>query len=181
MNLPISDIPPPENRSTAAADQLPARKAQEPETKGQWVGKVEDPHGRHGIDLGDGRRLRFLLGRRFKQNVIKFVATAEGVDPRPSKEDTEFLKANGWRLEDEEQAWTKQFAKNTDEDRWGRAKSDRQAEAQFVTLANAVRGRNGLEPTGYDFGQNAARTGSPGMRRSRPSCGTVAAWQLSLA
>ncbi len=144
------DVPAPETQVPNAAVT-----PQEPEAKGTWVSKLPEPHGRHGIDLGDGRRLRILLGRRFKQNMIQFVATEQGVDPRPSKEDTEFLKANGWRWRSEEKAWTRQLDKNTDQDRFARAKSDRQAEDQFVTLANAIRERNGLEPTEYSFGQAA--------------------------
>ena len=98
---------------------------------------------------------RLFLSRRFNQNMIQFAATEQGVDPRPSKEDTEFLKANGWRWRSEEKAWTRQLDKNTDDNRYGRAKSDRAAEDQFVTLVNDIRVRNGLEPTGYDFGQDA--------------------------
>jgi hypothetical protein len=94
----------------------------------QWVSTLPEPHGRHGIDLGDGRRLVLSLSRRWYQNMIQFLATKEGVDPKPSKED-----------------------------RFARSKSDREAEDQFVTLANAIRGRNGLEPTEYSFGAVVAR------------------------
>jgi N12 class adenine-specific DNA methylase len=156
-DMPSSDIPVPQLQPRP--EDTPAQPVHERESNDQWTSKFEDPHGRNGIELGDGRRLRLLLGRRFKQNMIRFVSTSEGVDPQPSEQEKEFLRANGWRERAEEQAWTKQLAKNTDEDRWARAKSDRAAEAQFVTLANNIRNRNGLEPTGYDFGQQEpART-----------------------
>jgi hypothetical protein len=123
----------------------------------QWVGNLPEPHGRHGIDLGDGRRIVLSLSRRWNQNMIQFLATKEGVDPRPTQDDTEFLKGHGWTWRPAEKGWTRQLDKNSEEDRFARSKSDREAEDQFVTLANAIRGRNGLEPTAYSFSKEAIR------------------------
>ena len=156
ISEPVGDIPSFELPTREAPVTNAAETSQESGAKGTWVSKLPEPHGRHGIDLGDGRRLVLSLNRRFNQNMIQFVPTSEGVDPRPSTEDTEFLKANGWRWRSEEKAWTRQLDKNTDEHHFARAKSDRQAEDQFVTLANAIRERNGLEPTSYDFGREIA-------------------------
>jgi hypothetical protein len=128
-----------------------------PDQNRQWVGNLPEPHGRHGIDLGDGRRLVLSLSRRWNQNMIQFLATKEGVDPRPSQEDTEFLKGHGWTWRPAEKGWTRQLDKNSEEDRFARSKSDRAAEDQFVALANTIRGRNGLEPTEYCFGLEASR------------------------
>jgi len=134
-----------------------AAQADDPNQKGEWVSKLPEPHGRHGIDLGDGRRLVLLLSRRWHQNMIQFLPTKEGVDPRPSKEDTEFLKQNGWTWRPQEKGWTRQLEKSSEETRFARAYSDRDAEDQFVTLANTIRARNGLEPTAYSFGQEVSR------------------------
>jgi hypothetical protein len=123
----------------------------------QWTSTLPEPHGRHSIDLGDGRQLKFSLSRRWHQNMIQFLATKEGVDPRPTPEDTEYLKRNGWTWRQQEKAWTRQLAKSDDDNRFARAYSDRDAEDQFVTLANAIRARNGLEPTAYSFGQDFGR------------------------
>jgi N12 class adenine-specific DNA methylase len=123
----------------------------------QWVSNLPEPHGRHGIDLGDGRRIVLSLSRRWNQNMIQFLATKEGVDPKPSKEDTEFLKGHGWSWRSAEKGWTRQLDKNSEGDRFARSKSDREAEDQFVILANAIRGRNGLEPTAYSYGLEASR------------------------
>jgi hypothetical protein len=89
--------------------------------------------------------------------MIQFLATKEGVDPKPSKEDTEFLKGHGWSWRSAEKGWTRQLDKNSEGDRFARSKSDREAEDQFVILANAIRGRNGLEPTAYSYGLEASR------------------------
>ncbi len=131
--------------------------ASNPGENRQWVSTLPEPHGRHNIDLGDDRCLVLSLSRRFNQNMIQFVATKDGVDPKPSKEDTEFLKSHGWSWRSAEKGWTRQLNKNTDGDRYARSRSDREAEDQFVTLANAIRGRNGLEPTTYSLGTEASR------------------------
>lgn len=136
----------------------------------QWT-TDQGPRGRHLIHLGDGRRLRFIRNNALQQVGIAFEATEEGVDPRPTLEDTEFLKQHGFRWRSPEKLWTLQLLSPTDKEEVAaiaaaqgeqqarlergkrRTAADRDAEAAFVTLANAIRTRNGQESVAYDFGR----------------------------
>jgi hypothetical protein len=125
--------------------------------KKQWLDK--GPKGRHRIDLGDGRVLRLSRSERWQQMRIEFLAGREGVDPKPKAEDgdTQWLKDHGWRWRNEEKAWTKQLAKNTDENWAARGNSDQESHEQFVDLANRIRQRHGLEPvSGISSAERAA-------------------------
>jgi len=119
---------------------------------GQFVSKIPDPHGRHGINIGDGRGMRLFLNRRFRQNAIMFTAP-EGENPKPDKEDTDWLREHGWTWRNEEKVWTKQLARDSEEAPWARANSDKQAEDEFVDLANRIRERKGMAPVDYAFGR----------------------------
>jgi hypothetical protein len=77
---------------------------------------------------------------------MEFLPDRDDVDPRPSKEDTDFMKERGWRWRGEEKAWTKQLARNTEEKWAARGDSDLEAHKEFVELANLIRQRNGHEP-----------------------------------
>jgi hypothetical protein len=112
----------------------------------KWVDK--GPRDRHRIDLGDGRALRLSRSERWQQMRIEFIATNEGVDPKPKSEDgdTQWLREHGWRWRGEEKAWTRQLDKNTDENWAARGNSDLEAHEQFVELANRIRQRNSMEP-----------------------------------
>lgn len=154
-----ADTAQPEAGLTPPAEELPpappdvTHDAPAPEEgERKWASSLPEPFGRHSIDLGDGRTLKLSRSNRWQQMRIEFVSQKDGVDPRPSKEDTEFLKQHGWRWRAEEKAWTRQLDRNTDDNRFARANSDRAAEDQFVTLANAIRARNGLEPVSYQIG-----------------------------
>jgi uncharacterized protein YkwD len=113
--------------------------------------KWPDPVSRHGIDLGDGRWMQLSRSNRWQQMQIRFIPQREDVDPRPSKQDTAFLKEHSWRWRGDrnEKYWSRQLEKNTPENPDARANSDRDAELQFVELANRIRQRNGLEPVSY--------------------------------
>ncbi len=141
---------------TAAATPPQRQPGNEPleEASSRW----QDPRGRHTIDLGDGRKLRFLRSERFRQVRIEFLAP-EGVDPKPKREDgdTQWLREQGWTFRDQEKAWTRQLAKNTPEEPHARGNTDRLAQEQFVTLANRIRERNGKERIDYTFGEQLAR------------------------
>jgi hypothetical protein len=139
----------------------------------KWT--LPERHGRHSIDLGDGRLMRLTLNRRFNQNLIQFVATREGVDPKPTAEDNEYLKAHGWIWRREETGRTKQLLSADDkaavqaifekdgelpanmERAKRRGTNDRQAEDEFVELANRIRQRNGLPPVDYSLNQGVTR------------------------
>lgn len=162
---PAADEPapalPPETEVTEPVVEQPAPPPpveQAPDVQPQEEGErkftdaVQKPVGRHTIDLGDGRLLKLSRSNRWQQMRIEFKAQREDVDPRPAKEDTEFMKGNGWRWRAEEKAWTRQLERNSDENRFARADSDRQGEDQFVELANRIRARNGLEPVSYQLG-----------------------------
>jgi hypothetical protein len=136
---------PPEQPQDASAEG-------EPE-KGKFTDKYAGPRGRHTINLGDGRHLRLFRDNQFKQNAIKFEADRDDVDPRPTKEDTQFMKEHGFRWRGNEGVWTAQLEHNTEENRYARANSDKAAEDAFVELANTIRARNGLEPVSYSFNQ----------------------------
>ena len=82
-----------------------------------FVSRLPDPHGRHMIDIGDGRKMRLFLNRQFNQNAIQFTAP-EGENPKPAPEDIEFLKDHGFSWRNGERVWTKQLARNTDENRY---------------------------------------------------------------
>jgi hypothetical protein len=97
--------------------------------------------------------VRLFLDRRFKQNAIQFAAP-EGADPKPEGEDIDWMKAHGWRWRNEERVWTKQLNKDSEQSPFARANSDRVAEDEFVTLANLIRQRKGMEPVEYSFSQD---------------------------
>jgi hypothetical protein len=168
-------------RNTAEAKEIPNTTIVEDDTPltpegdsaKQWT--LPERHGRHSIDLGDGRLLRLTLNRRFNQNLIQFVATREGVDPKPSAGDNEYLRAHGWGWRKEETGRTKQLLSADDkaavqavfekdgqlpanmERAKRRGTNDRQAEDEFVELANRIRERNGLPPVGYSLKQEPGR------------------------
>src|SRR4051812_41553554 len=75
----------------AATTDQPA----EPQGDGQkkWVDR--GPVGRHTIDLGDDRKMKFSRWDKFQHSRIEFVGKDESVDVRPSPEDTAFMKQNG--------------------------------------------------------------------------------------
>ena len=144
------------------------------ESQRTWVSKLPDPHSRHGINLGDGRTAHFGRSNQFQQVHI-FITAPEGVDPRPSKEDTQFLKDHGFRWRGGEQAWSKQLLSPDDkaeieaikaehgeheaarERSKRRGNADAEAQAVFVTLANTIRGRNGQEPIDYTVAEQRER------------------------
>ena len=114
-----------------------------------------DPHGRHMIDIGDGRKMRLFLNRKFNQNAIQFTAP-EGENSKPAPEDIGFLKDHGFQWRNDERVWTKQLARNTDENRYARGDSDKEAEDEFVELANRIRARKGMQPVEYSFSEQRA-------------------------
>lgn len=118
----------------------------------EFTTRIPDPQGRHGINLGDGRQMRLFINRRFRQNAIMFTAP-EGEDPKPEKEDTDWLREHGWTWRNNEKVWTKQLARDSEEVPWARANSDKQAEDEFAELANRIRERKGMAPVDYAFGR----------------------------
>jgi hypothetical protein len=144
--------------------------------RGEWQSKLPDPFDRHGIDLGDSRRARLFRNNKFQQNAIVFHAP-EGEDPKPPEEARTFLKDHHWRWrpEVEGKPWTKQFLTPDDKadieqikadkgEQAARAErsrrriaGDRQAEEEFVAMANLIRQQKGLEPVDYSFGQEVTR------------------------
>jgi hypothetical protein len=142
----------------------------------QWQSTLPDPFGRHGIQLGAGRSMRLFRNQQFQQNAIVFYAP-KGENPKPSDDAIAFLKEHSWRWRPETDAkpWTKQFLTPEDkayidklaaergeeaaklERSRRRAAGDRQAEEEFVILANEIRQRNGLEPVEYNFGKDVTR------------------------
>jgi hypothetical protein len=156
---------------TPAEPSIAANTSESAETEnGQKQWTDQGPRGRHLIHLGDGRRIRFIRNNAMQQVGITFEAD-EGIDPRPSKEDTEFLKEHGFRWRGPEKLWTLQLISPNDKEeietiaadqgeqqaRLERGKrrsaADRAAEEVFVTLANTIRVRNHQEPIAYNFGQ----------------------------
>jgi hypothetical protein len=130
---------------------------QEAATQGTHTAKLRDPFDRHGIALGDGRRLRLFRSDRFKQARIEFI-TPLGKAGEPDENYAPWLREHGWTPRPEERAWTKQLAKNTDETRFARANSDLAYELEFIELANLIRKANGLEPVSQlDQPERAAR------------------------
>lgn len=131
----------------------------QPEQQGEprkpFVNRLPDPHGRHMIDIGEGRKMRLFLDRKYRQNAIQFTAP-EGENPKPAPEDIEFLKDHGFRWRNEERVWTKQLARDTDANRYARADSDKEAEDDFVELANRIRTRKGMPPVEYSFSEQRA-------------------------
>jgi hypothetical protein len=107
-------------------------------TQGKNTSKLRDPFDRHGIALGDGRRLRLFRSDRFKQARIEFI-TPQGKAGEPDEKYTPWLSEHGWTLRSEERAWTKQLAKNTEEARFAHANSDLAAQLEFIELANLIR------------------------------------------
>ena len=124
-------------------DQKPAAE-HEAGTQGQWTSKLPDPFGRHGIALGDGHHLRLSRSGRWQQARIEFKAP-EGQDAKPDAKYTQWLRDHGWTWRSEERAWTKQLAKNTEEERYARSNSDLAAQLEFIELANLIRKDKGLE------------------------------------
>lgn len=119
----------------------------------QFVSKLPNPHPRHQIDIGAGRKMHLLLNRRFRQNAISFEGS-DGKTTTPDNEAAEWLKQRGWKERPEEQVWTKQLAKKTDSERYARANSDWRAEDEFVELGNLIRQREGLSQLEYTFAQS---------------------------
>lgn len=132
------------------------------------------PRGLAFIDVGDGRRIHLYRNNAMQQVGIRFIA-AEGTDPWPSKEDTQFLKDHGFRWRGEEKLWTRQFLTPEDKERLGameaaegteqaklarsrlRIQVMQEAEQLFVQLANEIRSRNGLEPIHFSAEQSQGR------------------------
>lgn len=139
--------------SPPSADQADLRDAQ---PQRQWVNSTPDPFGRDSIDLGDGRRLQLNRSGRWQQMQIKIVATQDGVDPKPKKEDgdTQWLRERGWNWkgDSETKAWTVQLLTPEEKDLPApekarrRAAVDKQAGQDFIELAQRIRERNGLPP-----------------------------------
>lgn len=123
------------------------------EERKPFVSKLPDPHGRHQIDIGDGRKMRLYLNRRFFQNAIQFTAP-DGQNPKPDAEATTWLKDHGWTWRNQDFVWTKQLERNSEQAPYARAGSDKQAEDEFVELANCIRERKGLEPVQYAFAED---------------------------
>ncbi len=103
-----------QNASAALPPQSPAEPEQPAgEPKKQWASSLPDPFGRYSIDLGDGRRLQLSRSSKWNQMQLRFVATKEGVDPKPKKEDgdTQWLRERGWnwRGDADTKAWTVQL------------------------------------------------------------------------
>jgi hypothetical protein len=115
------------------------------EPKNEWTSQLPDPFGRHNIDLGDGRRLKLLRSHRWQQAQMVFTAP-EGQDPKPDPKYTGWLRDHGWTWRNAERAWTKQLARNSEEQRYARANSDRAHEEEFIELANLIRQDRGLPP-----------------------------------
>lgn len=140
----------------------------------QKQGVHSGPRGVAFIDVGEGRRIHLYRNNAMQQVGIRFTA-AEGSDPRPSKEDTQFLKDNGFRWRGDEKLWTRQFLTPEDKERLGsmeetdgseqaklarsrlRIQVMQEVEQLFVQLANEIRGRNGLEPIHFSVGQSQGR------------------------
>jgi hypothetical protein len=115
------------------------------ESQTGWVSKLPEPFGRHTIDLGGGRRLRLLRSNRWQQSQIAFLAP-EGEDPKPDAKYTRWLREHGWQWRGQDKAWTKQFDKNTEQERYARSNSDLADQQAFVELANLIRQDKGMEP-----------------------------------
>jgi hypothetical protein len=156
-HTPAEPVEPTTEPPSTDAGQAPVSPDTEASDHGDQQKKWADPFGRHSIDLGDGRLLKLSRSNRWQQMRIEFIPTREGVDLRPSPEDTEFLKRNGFRWRADEKAWTRQLDKNSAEAPYGRANSDKAAEEAFVALANIIRAGNGLEPTGYPSRNEASQ------------------------
>jgi hypothetical protein len=96
-----------------------------------------------------------LRSNRWQQARIQFLAP-EAEDPKPDVKYTRWLREHGWQWRGgEEKAWTKQFAKNSEEDRYARSNSDLAMELQFIELANLIRADKGLpeiQPLGESRG-----------------------------
>ena len=138
-----------------------------------FVGRLPDPHGRHMIDIGDGRKMRLFLNRKFNQNAIQFTAP-EGENSKPAPEDIGFLKDHGFQWRNDERVWTKQLARNTDENRYARGDSDKEAEDEFVELANRIRARKGMQPVEYSFSEQRAGGADSRHAARDPIAGTRA-------
>ena len=124
-------------------DQNPAA-PQQGATKGTFASKLADPSGRQTIDIGDGRSMRFFRSERFQQARIEFYAP-EGEHPKPDAKYTQWLGDHDWTWRKEEKAWTKQLARNTEEQRFARANSDLTLHLEFIELANLIRHDKGME------------------------------------
>jgi hypothetical protein len=120
--------------------------------------KLPDPRGRGRIYLGDGRTLRLLRSNQYQQAQIAFLAP-EGEDAKPDVKYTRWLRAHGWQWRGPEKVWTKQFAKNTEDDRYARSNSDLAAEREFAELGNLIRQDKGMEPV-MQMEEPAAARGS---------------------
>lgn len=141
--------------------------------KKKWVD--QGPRGIASIDLGDGRKIHLLRNNSMQQVGIRFTAE-ENVDPKPAREDIDFLKDNGFRWRGgDEKMWTRQFATPEDKERLAaieaeqgaeqaklersriRVRAMQEAERVFAELGNAIRQRNGNEPVSLSFGQDQGR------------------------
>jgi len=152
--------PPPEVASAPADSEDAEQK--------RWAN--QGPRGIASIDLGDGRRIQLLRNDAMQQACVTFTAK-EGVDPRPTKEDTQQLKDNGFWWRGKEKMWTRQFFSSEDKEylagveaekgeqqakiERGRMRADamRESERVFLDLANSIRQRNGLPPSDMSIGQ----------------------------
>jgi hypothetical protein len=168
--LPTATLAPPATPTTAVTTNEAAQG--EPGEK-KWT-EAPDPFGRYNIDLGDGRRLRFFRSNRFQQVGISFYSNDESVDPKPSGEETEWLKSNGFdRYRPQAKGRTMQLVSQDQkeeidemEDKRGeqsakflrakfRMETDLAAEQAFVEFANSIRVKNGLEPVESSIGERA--------------------------
>jgi len=164
VNEPVN--PPAEMRASAPVEPLPDDKA---ETK--WVDTGF--RGWNHISLGDGRTIHFSRNDSTQQIAIHFEAD-EGVDPRPAKEDRDFLRANSFQWITNEKKWLRSFftpeqkayfkqlsVDNPQQAKLERAQIraevNRQGEETFMQLANAILIRNGQEPKETFFRQDRAR------------------------
>lgn len=173
--------PPRETAQEAIESVLPTKPTDIPNTsevavtennQKQWAD--QGPRGLAFIDVSDGRRIHLYRNNAMQQVGIGFTA-AEGTDPRPSKEDTQFLKDHGFRWRGEEKLWTRQFLTPEDKERLAaleeaegteqaklarsrlRVQVMQEVEQVFAELANEIRRRHGLEPIHLGATQSQGR------------------------
>jgi hypothetical protein len=167
-----AEAPPPQTQDAPAGAQEAEPPADDTAQQKQWAD--QGPRGIASIDLGDGRRIHFIRNNAMQQVGITFAAK-EGVDPRPSKEDTQFLKDHGFRWRGGEKIWTRQFFTPEDKEHLGKVEAEQgqqqarvergrirvrvmsEAEGVFEALANTIRQRNGLEPSQLSFSRDEGR------------------------
>jgi len=164
-----------EPTTAGQADQLPPHEG-DAQTDKKWKDRVDPgPRYRHGIPLGDDRQMRFSRWDKYQQVRIEFLPLKEGVDVRPSPDDTKLMKDNGFQWRAQDKAWTKQLFTNDDKAKIAevereegeeaarklrgqiRSAADQAAQNTFVEVANRIRQRNGKESIDYQFGQEQGR------------------------